>query len=80
MGDVDLSAKQSTPAHNKGQMAGTSSVGATYTNPAGGDTHNVTIDKGVGFGGVGRDVQQGRNVVTTYRKNDVNVATKVGGY
>ena len=80
VGSVDVSARQSTAAYNKGQMGGTSSVSASYTDPAGGDKHSVTVDKGVGYGGAGKDVQQGRNVVSTYRKNDVNVATKVGGY
>ena len=79
VGNVDVSARQNTAAYNKGQVSGTSSVSATHTDPAGGDKHTVTVDKGVGFGGAGKDVQQGRNVVSTYRKNDVNAATKVGG-
>jgi len=76
---TSVTASHSTPAYNKGQMGSVSSVGATYNDTAG-DKHNVTVDKGVGFGGAGKDVQQGKNYVSTYRKNDVNVATKVGGY
>jgi hypothetical protein len=74
---TSVTASQSTPAYNKGQIGGVSSVGVTHKDDAG-DKHDLTTDKGIGFGGAGKDVQQGRNRVTTYRKNDVNVATKVG--
>lgn len=77
--DKNTSARvtHSTPAYNKGQMGGVSSVGVTHKDDVG-DKHEITTDKGVGYGGAGKDIQQGRNIVSTYRKNDVNVATKVG--
>ena len=69
---VDLTAQQNSPAYNKGQLAGTSSVSAAYKDTTGalgtpGQTHNIRIDKGVGFGGAsGPNV--GKNVITTYTK------------
>jgi len=70
---VDLTAQQNSPAYNKGQLAGTSSVSAAYKDTTGalgtpGQTHNIRIDKGVGFGGAGKNVRPGQNTVTTYTK------------
>ena len=70
---VDLTAQRNSPAYNKGQLAGTSSVSAAYKDTTGalgtpGQTHNIRIDKGVGFGGAGKNVQPGQNTVTTYTK------------
>ena len=79
IGDVVLSARQRTASYNKGQMGDTSSVSATYNDPTNATKHNITVDKGIGFGGAGKDVQPNKNYITTYRKNGVNVATKVGG-
>jgi len=79
LGDVDLSARHTTAAYNKGQMGDTSSVNATYNDSANSTKHNISVDKGIGFGGAGKDVQPDKNYITTYRKNGVNVATKVGG-
>ena len=70
---VDLTAQKNSPAYNKGQLAGTSSVSAAYKDTTGalgtpGQTHNIRIDKGVGFGGAGKNVRPGQNTVTTYTK------------
>lgn len=51
----------------KGQMAPTSQIRASHTDVSG-QTHNVRVDKGVGFAGVGQNVQPGQNTVTTYTK------------
>lgn len=51
----------------KGQMAPTSQIRASHTDTAG-QTHNVRVDKGVGFGGAGKNVQPGQNTVATYTK------------
>jgi hypothetical protein len=71
---VDIAAQKSSPAYNRGQLAGTSSVSAAYKDTQGylgkpGQTHTVTQTKGVGFGGAGKDVQPGKNVATTYTKS-----------
>lgn len=56
----------------KGQMAPTSQIRASYKDTSGdigapGQTHNVRVDKGVGFGGAsGPNV--GKNTITTYTK------------
>jgi len=69
---VDLSAQKNSPAYNKGQLAGTSSVSAAYKDTTGalgtpGQTHTVNATKGVAFGGAsGPNV--GKNVITTYTK------------
>jgi hypothetical protein len=65
---------QSSPAYNKGQLAGTSQVQTSYKDTAGalgtpGQTHNVRVDKGVGFGGAGKNIQPGQNIQTTYTKS-----------
>ena len=65
---------QSSPAYNKGQLAGTSQVQTSYKDTTGalgtpGQTHNVRVDKGVGFGGAGKNVQPGQNIQTTYTKS-----------
>ena len=57
----------------KGQMAPTSQLRTSYKDSAGsigrpGQTHNVRLDKGVGFGGAGKNVQPGQNIQTTYTK------------
>ena len=70
---VDISAQHSTPAYNKGQLAGTSSVSAAYKDTQGylgkpGQTHTVTATRGVGFGGAGKNIQPGQNIATTYTK------------
>jgi hypothetical protein len=70
---VDVSVQHNTPAYNKGQMAGTSSVSAAYKDTQGylgrpGQTHTVTATKGVGFGGAGKDIKPGKNVATSYTK------------
>jgi len=49
----------------KGQTAPTSQVRTSYKEPTG-QTHNVQIDKGVGFQGAGKNVQPGQNTATTY--------------
>ena len=46
----------------KGQMAPSSQLRASQA-------HNVRIDKGVGFGGTGKNVQPGQNIATTYTKS-----------
>jgi hypothetical protein len=71
---VDISAQKSSPAYNKGQLAGTSSVSAAYKDAQGylgkpGQTHTVTATKGVGFGGVGKDIRPGQNIATSYTKS-----------
>ena len=71
---VDLSAQKSTPAYNKGQMGGTTSVSAAYKDTTGalgtpGQTHTVRMDKGIGFGGAGKDIKPGGNYVTTYTQS-----------
>lgn len=71
---VDVSVQHNTPAYNKGQMAGTSSVSAAYKDTQGyigtpGQTHTVTATKGVGFGGAGKDIKPGQNIATTYTKS-----------
>ena len=65
---------QSSPAYNKGQLAGTSQVQTSFKDTTGalgtpGQTHNVRIDKGVGFGGAGKNIQPGQNIQTTYTKS-----------
>jgi len=65
---------QSSPAYNKGQLAGTSQVQTSYKDTTGalgtpGQTHNVRVDKGVGFGGAGKNVQPGQIIQTTYTKS-----------
>jgi hypothetical protein len=70
---VDVSVQHNTPAYNKGQMAGTSSVSAAYKDTQGylgrpGQTHTVTATKGVGFGGAVKDIKPGQNVATSYTK------------
>ena len=62
-----------TQAGYKGQMAPSSQVSMSYKDTAGalgtpGQTHNVRIDKGVGFGGAGKNIQPGQNIQTTYTK------------
>lgn len=57
----------------KGQMAPSSQVSMSYKDTTGalgtpGQTHNVRIDKGVGFGGAGKNIQPGQNIQTTYTK------------
>jgi len=52
----------------KGQMAPTSQLRAAQTDTAG-QTHNLRIDKGVGFGGAGKNIQPGQNTQTTYTKS-----------
>jgi hypothetical protein len=52
----------------KGQMAPSSQLRASQTDTAG-QTHNVRIDKGVGFGGAGKNIQPGQNTQTTYTKS-----------
>lgn len=57
----------------KGQMAPSSQVRMSYTDTTGaigqpGQTHNVRIDKGVGYGGAGKNIQPGQNIQTTYTK------------
>jgi hypothetical protein len=51
----------------KGQIAPSSQLRASQTDTTG-QTHNVRIDKGVGFGGAGKNVQPGQNIQTTYTK------------
>lgn len=63
IGGVDIAAKHNSPAYNKGQLAGTSSISASYK----GDTFTAT--KGVGFGGAGKDIRPGQNIATTYTKS-----------
>lgn len=70
---VDVSVQHNTPAYNKGQMAGTSSLSAAYKDSQGylgtpGQTHTVTATKGVGFAGAGKDIKPGQNIATTYTK------------
>jgi hypothetical protein len=57
----------------KGQMAPSSQIRASYKDTSGsigapGQTHNVRVDKGVGFGGAGKNIQPGQNIQTTYTK------------
>jgi len=52
----------------KGQMAPSSQLRASQTDTAG-QTHNVRIDKGVGFAGAGKNIQPGQNIQTTYTKS-----------
>jgi len=57
----------------KGQMAPTQQIRTSYKDTTGavgtpGQTHNVRVDKGVGFQGAGKNIQPGQNTVTTYTK------------
>jgi len=63
IGGVEIAAKHYSPAYNKGQLAGTSSISASYK----GDTFTAT--QGVGFGGAGKDIKPGQNIATTYTKS-----------
>lgn len=72
--NLTATATQSSPAYNKGQLAGTSQVQTSFKDTAGtlgtpGQTHNVRVDKGVGFGGAGKNIQPGQNIQTTYTKS-----------
>ena len=72
--NLSATVTQSSPAYNKGQLAGTSQVQTSYKDTTGalgtpGQTHNVRVDKGVGFGGAGKNVQPGQNIQTTYTKS-----------
>ena len=66
--NLSATVTQSSPAYNKGQLGGTSQVQTSYKDTAGA-THNVRIDKGVGFGGAGKNVQPGQNIQTTYTRS-----------
>jgi len=71
---VDVSVQHNTPAYNKGQIAGTSSVSAAYKDTQGylgtpGQTHTVTATKGVGFQGAGKDIRPNQNYVTKYDRS-----------
>ena len=63
-----------TQAGYKGQMAPTSQVRTSYKDTTGAlgepsQTHNVRIDRGVGFGGAGKNIRTDKNTQTTYTKN-----------
>lgn len=64
IGGVDIAAKHNSPAYNKGQLAGTSSISASYK----GDT--LTATKGVGFQGAGANVKPGQNIIYNYSKTN----------
>jgi hypothetical protein len=71
--NLNATVTQNSPAYNKGQLAGTSQVQTSFKDTTGalgspGQTHNVRVDKGVGFGGAGKNVQPGQNIQTTYTK------------
>jgi len=72
--NLNLTAKQTSPDYTKGQLAGTKSLAATYTDTAGaagkpGQQHTVTRTAGVGFGGAtGANV--GKNYVDQYSVNE----------
>lgn len=72
--NLNLTAKQTSPDYTKGQLAGTKSVSAKYTDTTGalgkpGQQHTATRTAGVGFGGAtGANV--GKNYVDQYSVNE----------
>jgi hypothetical protein len=72
--NLNLTATQKSANYNKGQLAGTKSVSAKYTDTTGalgkpGQQHTVTRTAGVGFGGAsGANV--GKNYVDQYSVNE----------
>jgi hypothetical protein len=72
--NLNLTAKQTSPDYTKGQLAGTKSLAATYTDTAGaagkpGQQHTVTRTAGVGFGGA-TGATVGKNYVDQYSVNE----------
>ena len=73
--NLNLSTTRKTADYNKGQLAGTKSVGAKYTDTTGalgnpGQEHTATRTAGVGFGGAS-GARVGKNYVDQYSVNEV---------